>query len=261
MARIIVEPRGPAPARCRGEPSTAGPPRTWRGPPRPAPRARAAGGRVVARLVEVEAYAGPHDRASHAFRGRRTPRNESMYLAGGHAYVYRSTASTSASTWSTGAAGEGIAVLLRAAEIVEGEALVRRRRPGEFPAARLLSGPGNLCRGLAIDMAAGRAPARRGRRSCWRRERRTLQRLVRRRSASRLRLSRGSRSLAAPLRRRRFGRRLLPSRHPQVAEPTERVPTYSTREHDGARESERPRGVRAFGLGPRPEEGACPPLT
>lgn len=109
-------------------------------------------GRVVARLVEVEAYAGPHDRASHAFRGRRTPRNESMYLAGGHAYVYRIYGIHLCLNVVTGAAGEGIAVLLRAAEIVEGEALVRRRRPGEFPAARLLSGPGNLCRGLGIDM-------------------------------------------------------------------------------------------------------------
>lgn len=109
-------------------------------------------GRVVARLVEVEAYCGPHDRASHAFRGRRTPRNESMFLAGGHAYVYRIYGIHRCLNVVTGAPGEGIAVLLRAAEIVEGEALVRRRRPGSLAAARLLSGPGNLCRGLEVDM-------------------------------------------------------------------------------------------------------------
>ena len=111
------------------------------------------GGRVVTRLVEVEAYLGAHDRASHAFRGRRTARNESMYLAGGHAYVYRIYGLHFCLNVVTGAAEEGIAVLLRAAEILEGEALVRRERgagPGTA-AARLLSGPGNLCRGLAID--------------------------------------------------------------------------------------------------------------
>jgi DNA-3-methyladenine glycosylase len=51
----------------------------------------------------------------------------------------------------TGPEGEGIAVLLRAAEILAGEALVRWNRPGAIPAHRLLSGPGNLTRGLAVD--------------------------------------------------------------------------------------------------------------
>ena len=108
-------------------------------------------GRIFVRLVEAEAYAGPHDRASHAYRGRRTPRNESMYLAGGHAYVYRIYGIHFCLNVVTGPAGEGIAVLLRAAEILEGEALVRRYRPGELPAHRLLAGPGNLTRGLAVD--------------------------------------------------------------------------------------------------------------
>ena len=109
-------------------------------------------GRVVARLVEVEAYAGPHDRASHAYRGRRTPRNESMFLSGGHAYVYRIYGIHRCLNVVAGEAGEGLAVLLRGAEILEGEELVRARRPGEERAARLLSGPGNLCRGLSVDM-------------------------------------------------------------------------------------------------------------
>ena len=111
-------------------------------------------GRIVARLVEVEAYLGPRDRASHAFAGRRTPRNESMYLAGGHAYVYRIYGIHCCMNVVTGRAGVGIAVLLRAAEIVAGEELVRDRRraaAAEVATSRLLSGPGNLCRGLAVD--------------------------------------------------------------------------------------------------------------
>ncbi len=114
-------------------------------------------GRVVARLVETEAYVGPQDRASHAFGGRRTPRNESMYLPGGHAYVYRIYGIHFCLNVVTGAAGEGIAVLLRAAEIVEGEEWVRARRPGAISVHRLLTGPGNLTRGLSVDHLADAA--------------------------------------------------------------------------------------------------------
>ena len=46
------------------------------------------GDRFVLRLVETEAYLGATDPAAHTYRGRRTPRVESMYLGGGHAYVY-----------------------------------------------------------------------------------------------------------------------------------------------------------------------------
>ena len=109
-------------------------------------------GPVVARLVEVEAYVGPGDRASHAYGGRRTPRNESMYLAGGHAYVYRIYGIHRCLNVVTGPAEEGIAVLLRGAEIVSGDGIVRARRSGETATARLLAGPGNLCRGLGVDM-------------------------------------------------------------------------------------------------------------
>ncbi|MEO7974037.1 MAG: DNA-3-methyladenine glycosylase, partial [Thermoanaerobaculia bacterium] len=95
--------------------------------------------------------AGPHDRASHAYRGRRTPRNESMYLPGGRAYVYRIYGIHFCLNVVTGNEGEGIAVLLRAAEILEGEELVRRGRPGAIGRDRLLAGPGNLTRGLFVD--------------------------------------------------------------------------------------------------------------
>jgi DNA-3-methyladenine glycosylase len=111
-----------------------------------------AGERLVLRLVETEAYLGAPDRASHAAGGRRTARNESLYLAGGHAYVYFIYGMHYCLNAVTGEAGEGGAVLLRAGEPVEGEERMRENRgwsreprPGD-----LAGGPGKLCQALAV---------------------------------------------------------------------------------------------------------------
>lgn len=110
------------------------------------------GERLVLRLVETEAYLGAPDRASHAWGGRRTPRNESLYLPGGHAYVYFIYGMHFCLNAVTGEADIGSAVLLRAGEPVEGEermranrSWVRAPRPGD-----LAGGPGKLCQALAI---------------------------------------------------------------------------------------------------------------
>jgi len=110
------------------------------------------GERLVLRLVEAEAYLGAPDRASHAWAGRRTPRNESLYLPGGHAYVYFIYGMHYCLNAVTGEAGVGSAVLLRAGEPVEGEERMRenrgwtaRARPGD-----LAGGPGKICQALAI---------------------------------------------------------------------------------------------------------------
>lgn len=111
------------------------------------------GERLVLRLVETEAYLGAPDRASHAWGGRRTPRNESLYLPGGHAYVYFIYGMHWCLNAVTGEKDVGSAVLLRAGEPVEGEEKMmenrrwtRRARPGD-----LAGGPGKLCQALAID--------------------------------------------------------------------------------------------------------------
>jgi DNA-3-methyladenine glycosylase len=110
------------------------------------------GGRLVLRLVETEAYLGAADRASHAWDGRRTARNESLYLAGGHAYVYMIYGLHFCLNAVTGEAGVGSAVLLRAGEPIEGEERMRENRgwvrvprPGD-----LAGGPGKLCQALAV---------------------------------------------------------------------------------------------------------------
>lgn len=111
------------------------------------------GERLVLRLVEVEAYLGGPDRASHAFDGRRTPRNESLYLPGGHAYVYFIYGMHWCLNAVTGEKDIGSAVLIRAGEPVEGEETMTRNRGrlGKVKPGDLAGGPGKLCQALAID--------------------------------------------------------------------------------------------------------------
>ncbi|HEV3468766.1 MAG TPA: DNA-3-methyladenine glycosylase [Pyrinomonadaceae bacterium] len=108
------------------------------------------GGRVSGRVVETEAYLGEGDRASHAYGGRRTPRTETMYAAGGTAYVYFVYGMHHQLNVVTGAEGSPHAVLVRALEPSEGVDLMRLRRPGREDRA-LTSGPGKLCQALGID--------------------------------------------------------------------------------------------------------------
>ena len=84
---------------------------------------------LAARLVEVEAYLGANDQASHARRGLRSPRNESMYLAGGHAYIYFTYGMHWCLNIVTQEADIAEAVLLRAAEPLSGIESMRKRRP------------------------------------------------------------------------------------------------------------------------------------
>lgn len=110
------------------------------------------GERLVLRLVETEAYLGTPDRASHAWGGRRTPRNESLYLPGGHAYVYFIYGMHFCLNAVTGEADIGSAVLLRAGEPVEGEERMRENRGWTRPPrpGDLAGGPGKLCQALAV---------------------------------------------------------------------------------------------------------------
>jgi DNA-3-methyladenine glycosylase len=106
-------------------------------------------GRVLARVVEVEAY-GRGDPASHAARGPR-PGNASMFASPGTAYVYRSYGVHWCCNVVVDGEGVGAAVLVRAARVLEGEDVVRRRRSSVARTAHLLRGPGCLTRGLGID--------------------------------------------------------------------------------------------------------------
>jgi DNA-3-methyladenine glycosylase len=111
-------------------------------------------GRAVGRIVEVEAYRGPRDPASHAYR--RTPRSEVMWGSPGTAYVYFSYGNHACMNVVTEPAGRAGAVLLRALEPSEGIALMERRRRTRD--LRLLaSGPGRLTQAMGITLAHNRA--------------------------------------------------------------------------------------------------------
>ena len=107
-------------------------------------------------IVEVEAY-DHEDPASHGYLNRRSRRNASMFLAGGHAYVYRSYGMHWCLNLVCGDAGVADAVLVRALEPVDGIEEMRLRR-GVEDVRLLCSGPGRLCQALGVTVALDGLP-------------------------------------------------------------------------------------------------------
>ncbi len=108
-------------------------------------------GPVAVRLTEVEAYAGPLDPASHAYR--RTARSEIMYGRAGHLYVYFVYGMHWCANVVTGDDGTASAVLLRAGEVVDGLPLARDRRPAARRDVDLARGPAGLAAVLGLTGA------------------------------------------------------------------------------------------------------------
>ena len=106
-------------------------------------------GQVAVALTEVEAYDGPDDPASHAWRGR-TPRNAVMFGPPGRLYVYFSYGMHWCANVVTGPDGAASAVLLRAGRVVDGHGLARQRRGPRVVDRALARGPACLTRTLAI---------------------------------------------------------------------------------------------------------------
>ena len=107
------------------------------------------GRRLSGTIVETEAYRGPRDPASHAYRGM-TPRNRVMFGPPGRAYIYFTMGLHYCLNVTTEPQGTPGAVLLRAIEPHEGIYVMSKNR-GSVPLVRLTSGPGNLTKALGID--------------------------------------------------------------------------------------------------------------
>ncbi|MER5375142.1 DNA-3-methyladenine glycosylase [Streptomyces sp. NPDC002553] len=107
-------------------------------------------GPITLRLTEVEAYDGPNDPGSHAYRGR-TARNDTMFGPPGHVYVYFTYGMWHCMNLVCGPEGRASAVLLRAGEIVEGAEPARKRRLSARNDSELAKGPARLATALDVD--------------------------------------------------------------------------------------------------------------
>jgi DNA-3-methyladenine glycosylase len=114
---------------------------------------RLRGKMLVGKIVEVEAYLGEKDPASHAFRGK-TPRNEVMFHEGGHLYVYFTYGMHFCANIVTEHEGIGRAVLIRAVEPIEGVEIMRRHRSmksgKDGSIIQLTNGPAKFCQAFGI---------------------------------------------------------------------------------------------------------------
>ncbi len=114
------------------------------------------GQRLSGVIVETEAYLGIVDKAAHTFGGRRTERNESMYLEGGHTYVYFTYGMHFCLNVVADDVDVPTACLIRAVEPLEGIELMKDHRAVKLKRERLrerdlCSGPAKLCQALGID--------------------------------------------------------------------------------------------------------------
>src|SRR5437870_4197647 len=105
---------------------------------------------LAGKIVETEAYVGPHDLACHASKGH-TPRTSVMFGPPGFAYVYMIYGFYFCLNVVTEPLGYPAAVLIRAVEPLENVDLMRRLRNNPGHATNIASGPGKLCMAMSID--------------------------------------------------------------------------------------------------------------
>ena len=111
------------------------------------------------RIVEVEAYLGHRDPASHGYQNRRHAQNEGLYGPAGAWYVYLSYGVHWCANLVAGRTPNEGAVLIRALEPLEGLHAMRRRRGG-VPDRVLAAGPGRLTQALGITRSLDQLPMR-----------------------------------------------------------------------------------------------------
>jgi len=109
-------------------------------------------GKITAGIItETEAYAGINDKASHAYGGKRTQRNEIMYAKGGLAYIYLCYGMHHLFNVVTNKENVPHAVLIRAIKPVEGIDVILKRRKQKSLAKNTSAGPGTMSQALGIN--------------------------------------------------------------------------------------------------------------
>lgn len=113
--------------------------------------------KLMAKIVETEAYMGFNDKAAHTYNGKRTPRTEAMYGEEGHAYVYIIYGMYNCLNVVAAEKEIAQAVLVRALEPMEGleiMALNRFNKPfSQLKKSQIIgltNGPGKLCQAFGI---------------------------------------------------------------------------------------------------------------
>ncbi len=111
--------------------------------------------KLSGKIVEVEAYHGDYDQASHAFRGK-TKRNEIMFEKGGLLYVYFTYGMHYCANVVAGKKDKAVAVLIRAVEPINGIDFMIKNRFGrklvdDKEKLNLTNGPGKLCQAFGIN--------------------------------------------------------------------------------------------------------------
>ena len=103
---------------------------------------------LIGKIIETEAYIGPKDKASHAYQGKRTKRNEAEFLIGGHIYIYLVYGMYWQLNISTFEEGKPECVLIRAIE-----PLIKNSKLELSEIKKLADGPGKVCRYLKLDQS------------------------------------------------------------------------------------------------------------
>jgi len=106
--------------------------------------------KLVGKIIETEAYIGPKDKASHAYKGKKTPRNQAEFLEGGHIYIYLVYGMYWQLNITTYKEGKPECVLIRALEPINKSKKFKIKNQNS-KLSNLTNGPGKLCKWLKLD--------------------------------------------------------------------------------------------------------------
>ena len=107
------------------------------------------GEKLIGKIVETEAYAGPLDRAAHTYSNRPTERTKAMFQEAGHAYIYEMHTHALLNVV-TGRVGQPHGVLIRAVEPIAGLEIIEQNRATVKRQVDWTNGPGKLTKAFNI---------------------------------------------------------------------------------------------------------------